>query len=119
MLEAQDPKTGEPKPRKVNTGKQDIAAISAVLVYAREKKQMTGDPCSEFTAKLRTNSRTKSGRAGKDPTRDIRPVDVEALSSLVCEARKESLQDLIYVLLMLACPGSAQRSSHPRCARGG
>lgn len=89
-----------PKPRKPNTGKQDFAAIAAVLRYARKQKRMTGDPCAAFTAEL-ADAGTKRARAESDPERDIRPVDVAALPALVREARKESLQDLVYVLLML------------------
>jgi integrase len=86
--------------RKPNTGKQDLATIAAVLRYARKSKRTTADPCASFRAEL-SDGDTKAARAERDPTKDIRPVDVAALPALVLEARKESLRDLVYVLLML------------------
>ena len=99
VREARD-EDGNPKPRKPNTGKQDIAAIAAVLRYARKTKRLTDDPCAAFTAE-KADSGTKAAAAEQDPERDIRPVDLALLPSLVSEARKESLRDLVYVLLLL------------------
>ena len=93
---------GKPTPRKPNTGKQDIAAISAVLRYARTTERLSDecDPCKKFRAEL-AGKRGKAAQAEKDPERDIRPVDLALLPALVVEARKESLRDLVYVLLLL------------------
>lgn len=99
VLEAKDT-DGNPKPRRPNTGKQDLAAIAAVLRYARKAKRMTADPVAAFTAEL-SDASTKGARAERDPERDIRPISVRALPALVYEARKESLRDLVYVLLMV------------------
>ena len=93
----------KPKSRKASTGKQDLAAIAAVLRYARKRKHLPKDcdPVAEFTAEI-SGADTKAARADTDPTKDIRPVeDPRALAALVSEARKEGLRDLVYVLLML------------------
>ena len=101
VLEGRDG-DGNPNPRKASSGRLDIAAIAAVLRYARKTKRIPKgtDPCKEFTAEL-GDSGTKASRAEQDPERDIRPVDLAYLPALVTEARKESLRDLVYILLML------------------
>ena len=92
----------KPRRRTPSTGRQDIAAIAAVLRYARKRKKLPPavKPCEEFIAEL-ADAGTKAARAEQDPEKDIRPVDVADLPALITEARKEGLQDLVYVLLML------------------
>ncbi|MEE8556359.1 MAG: tyrosine-type recombinase/integrase, partial [Myxococcota bacterium] len=90
----------KPKPRKPNTGRQDLAAIAVVLRYARRTKRMTTDPCGAFTAEL-AGGGTKQERAEQDPEKDIAPVEISKLPALLDAARQESLRDEVFVLLML------------------
>src|SRR5262249_4995686 len=75
---------------------------AAVFHYARDLGLVTEDPIAPLRAMLRRRTRTQRGRAEADLGRDVRPIaDPSALSRLVTEARKESLESTVYVLLGL------------------
>ena len=88
------------KNRKEATGTQDIAAIAAVFKLARKKKFTTENPCGVFVGELHEDS-TKADRAERVPGKDIRPTSGEETKALLVASEEESMDDLVYTLLML------------------
>ena len=88
------------KNRKEATGTQDIAAIAAVFKLARKKKFTTENPCGVFVGELHEDS-TKADRAERVPGKDIRPTSGEDTKALLVASEEESLDDLVYTLLLL------------------
>ena len=84
------------------TGKNHLDCISAVLGLAADYEWIETNPCDEFRATLRRRRRTKSGRAGSEPSKDVKPIEApEKITKLLGAAAEVGQGVHLVVLLML------------------
>ena len=84
------------------TGRAYLDVLASILGYARDLGLIETTPIGDFREMLRRRSRTKQARADSEPGRHVRPIeDPAALARLVAEARAESAEAEVAVLLCL------------------
>jgi len=91
---------GEDRPRSAKTGREYANTLAAVFDFARDLGLVEANPVHELRRMLKRRSRTKQARAEAESK--AHPVETpEALARLLAEARRESLEAYVYVLLAL------------------
>jgi integrase len=88
--------------RSHKTGLCDLDAIGAVFAFAKEKALIERSPVPDFRETLRRKQRTQRGRAGRDRSANIRPIeDPKEIARLIEAARVESEAAHLLVLILL------------------
>ena len=86
---AERPKRGR---RSHKTLKGYTDALAAVLGYARDLELIEADPVATFRTALRRRSRTKAGRAERDPMRVIQPIETAGELDALVRAAAETAE---------------------------